>query len=153
MLFIYAYACNNRESCQSVSKVVQQIAVSMENGEFDFDGTPEKRVRLLTDCLWQQTRAHTHALFLWTLLPHDAMLACVCLSIRPSQADGPSRVITQTLLHGSLRFSFANNQCLSYRGTGQISTTTAVVDPYVIHGVEVSALSAPRCRPPTALFS
>ena len=29
---------------------------------------------------------------------------------------------------------------------------TAVVDPHLIHGVKVSALSAPRCRPPTTFF-
>ena len=40
-----------RKSCASVCKVVQQISVSMENGEYDFDGTPEKRVCLLTYCM------------------------------------------------------------------------------------------------------
>jgi len=36
------------------------------------------------------------------------------------------------------------------RGRGTPSPSpTAIVDPYVIHGIEVSALSASRCRPST----
>jgi len=42
-----------RQTCQSVSKVIQQIASSMENGEYDFDGTPDKLVRLHTYCFVQ----------------------------------------------------------------------------------------------------
>jgi len=35
---------------------------------------------------------------------------------------------------------------------GQGDPPTAVVDAHVIHGVEVSALSAAQCRRPTAFF-
>jgi len=41
--------------------------------------------------------------------------------------------------------------CLNYRGDEGIPPT-AVVDPHIIHGVEVSGLSVPRCRP-SLLFS
>jgi len=44
------------------------------------------------------------------------------------------------------------SQCSNYRRTGQTDSPTAVVDHHVIHGVEVLALSAPRCCPPTAFF-
>jgi len=51
-LFEFYFTCvclsDNRQSCLSVCKVIRQIAASMENGEYDFDGTPEKRVSLLT---------------------------------------------------------------------------------------------------------
>jgi len=39
-------------------------------------------------------------------------------------------------------------QCSNYRGEGD--PPTAVVDPHVIHGVEVTA---PRCRPPLFFLS
>ena len=32
------------ECCADAGKTVKQIAASMENGEYDFDGTPEKQV-------------------------------------------------------------------------------------------------------------
>ena len=50
---------------------------------------------------------------------------------------------------GSILFHLLS--VLELPGTGGISPT-AVVDPQIIHGVEVSALLAPRRRPPL-LFS
>ena len=43
----------------------------------------------------------------------------------------------------------ALDQCSNYRGTERFPPT-AVLDPRVIHVVEVSALSVPRSRPTTA---
>ena len=37
--------CVSRNSCTSVLDVVKKLAVAMENGEYDFDGTKEKKVR------------------------------------------------------------------------------------------------------------
>ena len=42
-----------RASCQEVSAIVKKIAVAMENGEYDFDGTQDKVVR---NCVIKEIR-------------------------------------------------------------------------------------------------
>ena len=66
---------------------------------------------------------------------------------------------THTHIHPvSARSAFTGLQSLAVAssvlelpGNGGDFSPTAVVDPHVIHGVEVSTLSAPRCRPPILL--
>ena len=61
------------------------------------------------------------------------------------------RVVKQ--IHGLKRRITTTLQCSNYRWDGGFPPTpTAFVGPHVIHDVEVSTLSAPRCRPPL-LFS
>ena len=58
----------------------------------------------------------------------------------PSGSKPPERILMKL---GSW------NQCSNYRGDEGISPTV-VLDLHLIHGVEDSALSAPRRPPPTA---
>ena len=78
---------------------------------------------------------------------------CVCWQelhkILTMQTAKQSRCVTIQYINVATAI---NPQCSNYRGPGMPSTALVdpnhVHDPHVIHSVEVSALSAPRCRPP-----